>query len=649
MRRKRYFKKIGAVSLLIIIFGITVAMSILLIAGSAQKKVTSSFIGEAQLVLLEGVQNSEDMLLYVDQSAKMSFQYSLQKLAEQGGFLDKSECSTFNGYNLWNNATEECWPYDLEYVLVQLFKPKFKGYLEKYPVLNPPDYNVDILYSKDNLNLAASADDSLRIALGSSIMNHLEEIESESAGNEITGKATIPITKEVANRKLAGIYEVRPDTRIKIFDYMGFFEELKSRSQELIAECSAVDEQEKCVKKKVEEYGWSLGCDNTDKDVFYDFVSNLELCFNTNDDDCYCKFMPLNEDVMGKEKLVFNVQKGQRLMSLKYKDEQLTFDMQGKDIRDMIQYDVVLDYSDNDLADISVNGKDSGNVLRLYKSGNNLEYVYRPISMGQCKVNKDKYRICAYDELGSKYKFALTLTDLPPPPIENVIAYDAEEKEDAITVEFDESKANDLKNYVVYYFDTSVNDGFGSLAEMNDKIVGGKIFKKELALDDLSILEEGRLSCTLKDNIFDSHNYKIAVSAIDLKDQQIDNVVQKFDVAEAESIDDLSPKGIKDVEYSLTDAGASFDITLPNLNVDDSVIKEQQLFVEAYVDKSLVCDMDAILSKRIYRKPHNLGKASVSINLDNGNNYCFAFAARDEQDNPEDIRDYAYVVGPVIK
>ena len=82
-----------------------------------------------------------------------------------------------------------------------------------------------------------------------------------------------------------------------LYDYIEKFDDLKTKAQFIVSQCSMEQNQKQCVERNVQSLGWQQGCDFTEEDVFLDVVNNMKLCFNTEDDDCTCKFIPMRKGI----------------------------------------------------------------------------------------------------------------------------------------------------------------------------------------------------------------------------------------------------------------------------------------------------------------------------------------------------------------
>ncbi len=107
-------------------------------------------IGFTQLTLLETAQTSENILFYIDQSAKNSFDQSLLVLGQRGGYSQKTECGVYTVYSIWQTKDEECYP-DIIPNFKFLFARELNDYLTNYPEEDLPKDNYFLTIKDDKL------------------------------------------------------------------------------------------------------------------------------------------------------------------------------------------------------------------------------------------------------------------------------------------------------------------------------------------------------------------------------------------------------------------------------------------------------------------------------------------------------------------
>lgn len=132
--------------------------------------IRGSYIGDFQLSLIKNFQKAENILLYLDQSAKYALQQTVYDLADKGGYNEPS-CSYFQGASIWASIEKDknelkikkCQPSDQDVLdnLLDLFNEKLNYYLANYPDAYIPgvyDYEV-----RGNLEVIGEATENLAI------------------------------------------------------------------------------------------------------------------------------------------------------------------------------------------------------------------------------------------------------------------------------------------------------------------------------------------------------------------------------------------------------------------------------------------------------------------------------------------------------
>ena len=137
----------------------------------SQNQPLGDYIGDFQLNLIRNFQTGDDVLLYIDQSAKYTLQRTIFGLASNGGFYSQSECGSFGGANIWaviekeSKIGKECYPN--EDSLNKNFKNYFDNILSDY-LASYPDAYIPISYEyelKDNLEIVGKAKENLEIGI----------------------------------------------------------------------------------------------------------------------------------------------------------------------------------------------------------------------------------------------------------------------------------------------------------------------------------------------------------------------------------------------------------------------------------------------------------------------------------------------------
>lgn len=106
-------------------------------------------VGKKQSEIFSVYQKGENILLYIDESARFASYETIFELAENGGFSKTSECGTYSSlegqeFNLLNHKAF-CQP-DIEKSFEDIFNKKIKKYLSNLPKIGQIK-NYDIEYS----------------------------------------------------------------------------------------------------------------------------------------------------------------------------------------------------------------------------------------------------------------------------------------------------------------------------------------------------------------------------------------------------------------------------------------------------------------------------------------------------------------------
>ncbi len=512
--------KKGVGTLLLAIAGLIGGISVLLLSTTFAQPVNSEYIGENQLVILETAQEAENFLLYLDYSAKFAFQKSYNEYIANL----TTECGSFLGYSLFNNQDKDCFPTNPKISMIKNVKKNLPLYLEKYPMGKPPNYYIDFLTQDDEYYMVAYADDDLRISLGQAV--HVQKYLGETK-NKLTGAATVTV-EDTSKRDIAGIYEITPNTKVKIFDFPDYFSTLQKQVQIMISDCSGNSNSDNCIQEKMSYFKFTPGCDITEKDVYYEIVHNYELIQDSSDDDCVYSFdLPHTYLKFDDKRISIEVLDANTKTRFKFQNEAL--DVETKKLKKVKAFNIDIDYKTKRVDKIIADGVNMGSSFKIYKKDNKLiflpkdEYLKFKTSRysKKCKVKKDKYKMCAKDELKNKYKFAITLADIAPPKIRDVKAFATPDVKKSITIEFSPSQVADLHHYVVYYYPIDFNVDDVKFDKVSNR--HSNILKKEFQTGEL--IEVGdKVQYLLTDRIEENKQYNLVVSAIDDAGQQIEDL-----------------------------------------------------------------------------------------------------------------------------
>lgn len=119
-------------------------------------------IGERQLGFFKTYQKGENLLFYLDESAKLAVEPASKQLAIQGGHGEDSSLNLI-GSSMWYYDNKDLRPNDYENTFQELYSTKIKEYL--YPVKEIYfDYDVSITKTS-NLSLAAYSRNTIELPI----------------------------------------------------------------------------------------------------------------------------------------------------------------------------------------------------------------------------------------------------------------------------------------------------------------------------------------------------------------------------------------------------------------------------------------------------------------------------------------------------
>ncbi len=257
---------------------VVVTLGILLFALSSinsKEKVlagSNEAIGLGQINILKTYQKAEKILLYVDESAKISTKQAIYGLGQKGGYHTTSECGSYLGYNIWNTKDEKCYPNFKENIKL-LVNDNLNKYLESYP--DEPNQKIPKTYelSIHNNNLIGTS---------------LENIE-------------INITKEGPSKGLAGIYSIKPSFNINLNYNLEQYNTIIDNVKDLITLCEGKqkDEIEDCVNNYITTKNPNWKSDQRIENLFlFDVKTDKKVWVSSKliQEDVVIKFALLFED-----------------------------------------------------------------------------------------------------------------------------------------------------------------------------------------------------------------------------------------------------------------------------------------------------------------------------------------------------------------
>ena len=120
-----------------------------------KNEATGSYLGEFHMNLVKNFQKGDDLLLYLDQSAKYSSSQSIYEFSGKGAYFESNDCGTFRGANVWATIrkaggkidVKDCSPTDetAKDNFIKFFDDKFSSYIADYPseyIPNSYDYGL---------------------------------------------------------------------------------------------------------------------------------------------------------------------------------------------------------------------------------------------------------------------------------------------------------------------------------------------------------------------------------------------------------------------------------------------------------------------------------------------------------------------------
>ncbi len=450
----------------------------------------NEIIGEKQYKLLAAYNKGENALLYIDLSAKYSLQQAVYDLAKSGGIQEISdisldepsatwECGEYYGTNVWLEVKKSDGKYNEKECFDESsarnnlkygFDKKLNQFLANYPEKIPTsNYDYEI---KGNLEVLGIAKEQMKI--------------------DIIGKIKQDSTKKGESAKI-GEYSIKPSFRAEIdYNIDEEYGSLKYKAKQIIEECKAQD-MEKCLKEKSTEIGWN--CEETEKDVLYDFIHKLDDCINYNGREILCKFSFDKKEFLNKVKSERNFEiklsnSPGRVKAEMFEDGKLiatdfinikklaytdNVKYEGKDVNSIT---IKVKYSDGNpiveeaYASTPESAKlDLSRTFHIYKKNENVNFIdlsveglFRasvpsinlPVTKGIKFCAKTGKQIFAYDESDKAaklrdldYRFSITFPKSPPIPIQKLEAFDALKSENSAILVWDKPK-DEIDSYSIY-------------------------------------------------------------------------------------------------------------------------------------------------------------------------------------------------------
>ena len=312
-------------------------------------------------------------------------------------------------------------------------------------------------------------------------------------------------------------------------------------------------------------------------------------------------------------------------------------------------------------------------------------------------VINENNKFFVYDKITNKAefksletKFGIYVKDLPPPPIEGLEATSEQKAEGSVLLSWKESNAFDVAGYNIYFSqnnflrqeikenskienpithtDIEYKQTSSRLMEENiyekihptvlydysKKIWGHNVFKdgpkiEKLKPQQLYYATETKEYFYILDGLEDNKKYYFAVTAIDKAGNEINNKdsEQRLELdknyVSATPEDNLAPNKITNlVKQDFSRYYYRFTFNLPETNEDGTSLKEDRLYLYAYLVESHSCAFDDIkfkISNAETRSnnyfPQEGSPQIILMNLKKDSEYCLTFVMKDETENPD--------------
>jgi hypothetical protein len=176
-----------------------------------------SGIGGRQVEIIKTYQESDKILLYVDQAAKFSVDQSVYNLGLQGGHYSKPVCGENSGYFIWQKSTTDCYPNAIETFGILINKEMDK-HLNNYP----PQTGLTI--PKDNYEFTIHNDKVIGIALENVILTIFD--------SKFTSR---------------GLYYMKPSFVVDFVFDIDQYEDIIIQTKVIFGDCESEPDKKQCV------------------------------------------------------------------------------------------------------------------------------------------------------------------------------------------------------------------------------------------------------------------------------------------------------------------------------------------------------------------------------------------------------------------
>jgi hypothetical protein len=239
---------------------VIVTFTVLLFALSMLDKKYQSLggpIGSKQAEIFNAYAKGENILLYIDQAAKLSAEKAIYDLGQKSGFSLSSSCGVNSRVLLWQKGAQECYP-DIYSNFNILFNQNMDIYLGKYPKLNIPKNNYNVLIYNNQL-------------IGTAIE-----------------PLTINIYEQIANTNVVpkvATYSIKPSFNIKFSYNTDIYIDAIEQAKILFNDCNQSSDLNDCVTThltKPEYSGWSFKQGDNEKVFLFEIKTGKKVKIYTN-------------------------------------------------------------------------------------------------------------------------------------------------------------------------------------------------------------------------------------------------------------------------------------------------------------------------------------------------------------------------------
>ena len=155
-----------------VLFGFLIAVSIYFLLSLTGHFTIKEYVGKNSVGIIGASTNAENILFYIDQSAKYSALASIIELAENGGSFYDSKCEQYLGYTIWSTKDkkiDECFP-DYKSNFKLIMDNNVNSYLKNYESSDLPLPNYDYLVEESNrLEIIGIASNNIEVDIAKEI------------------------------------------------------------------------------------------------------------------------------------------------------------------------------------------------------------------------------------------------------------------------------------------------------------------------------------------------------------------------------------------------------------------------------------------------------------------------------------------------